>query len=239
MDDDNSILDDLEDELSEFTDSDPYDPAEEFEGDGDADEAHSVSVRWPDVEPVERDLTAEEWGIHGEGLERDWEAFAAMLNEGRIGSQPADVHPTRPEQATGWDETGMPLARDGMKWKGEHLFVRVALTPETMLRVQGEVGAAGDMTPERFATNLEPKVNDYVERFEDGDRPPEFFAFLDNDGTLQGPQEGRHRSAAAMKAGIDLVPAVLLWDTSGTFHRPSKYRDGTDGYRHDYPGRSE
>jgi len=239
-DDEPGILDEIESELSDLGtgdgDGEPYDPTEEFEDTG--GDAGAVTVEWPDVDPTTRDLSAEEWGIQGEGPPELWDRFTEMLNSGRIGEQPAEIAPARPEQAEGWGETPMPMARSAQKPRGKHLFAHVAASPETVFRVQGQAGANDyGGTAEDFATTLQPKVHDYAERFEAGDRPGEFHAFVTSDGDVQGPQEGRHRSAAAMLAGLEWVPLVVLWETDGTFRRPSSINSVEEGvdYVKNYP----
>jgi hypothetical protein len=195
----------------------------------DAGSEYGVDVEWPEVEPVERNLSPQEWGIYGEGLDSDREKFAEMLNDGRLGSQPAEIRRSPP---TGWGEVTL----SELKERGKHLFTSIGVTPETMLRVQGQIGENQLGTPAReFATDVAPKVEDYTERFEAGERPRKFYVFLTNDGELDGPQEGRHRAAAAMMAGLNWVPSIVLWNTAGTFRRPNSFSDGTAGYRSEYP----
>lgn len=230
------ILKEIEEDLEDLSvpEDGPYSSSFERDEEPAADVPRNpTSAEWPDVSPIERNLTPEEWGIFGEGLDSDREEFAAMLNEGMIGSQPAEIRPDAPE---GWGEAFVGSARSAQNPRGYHLFTHVGVTPATMFRVQGQIGANElGGTAEEFALSLEPVLEDYVELYEQGERPGKFYAFLDNDGVLQGPQEGRHRAAAAMLAGIDWVPVVLLWDTSGTFDRPKSYREGTPGYRAEYP----
>lgn len=198
-----------------------YDPVDDLDG------RDVPDVEWPRIEPTFRDLTAEEWGIHGEGVPDDVDRFTAMLNGGRLGTIQAELRPEPPE---GWAGAGMPMVRSAQKPRGKALFAHIGATPETMLHVEGMVGERqSGIKRKEFALDLEPKVADYAERFRQGDRPGRFFALITHDGVLEGPQEGRHRAAAAMMADVPWVPVVVVMDTEGQFTRRDHRRpDGQE-----------
>lgn len=226
------IIEDLEDELPDGTDGDEipdrdgvYDPAD------DLDSRETWLPEWPAVAPATRELSAEEWGIYGEGNLAAWDEFVAMLNDSRLGQLPAEIRPAAPG---GWGQARLPFIQSKQKERGKHLFAIIGTTPETMLRVEGQVGQTTWGTDRAEFIEMEPKVFDYAERFEDGDRPGRFFAVID-DGHLTGPQEGRHRAGAAMLAGISWVPTVVLFEST-PFERTEKWRkDDGPGYRKNYP----
>lgn len=230
---DDSILGEIEDELAELgRDADDvpdrdgvYSPSD------DVDSRDPVSMEWPDVNAETRSLTRSEWGIYGEGPPDQWDDMVDMLNSGRLGQLPAEIRPDAPD---GWGDAQMPNVRSDQKERGKHLFAYVGATPETMLRVEGQVGENVYGTDRaEFINPVRPKVLDYAERFKDGDRPGQFFAYVTHDGDLQGPQEGRHRAAAAMLAGLDWVPVVVLRETGPTFERwDEDLRTDYEGSRH-------
>lgn len=202
-----------------------YDPTTEFAGE---------SLTLPVPEPVERDLSAEEWGIIGEGPPRLWDEFVDALNAGRLDGVPVELTPDAPD----WGDP-LGFARSAMKPRGKTLVANVGMTPESMIRVQGEIGAGvyGDTSPSDFMSrHRSDDVAEYAERFEAGDRPRPFTVEMDQDGEFTTFQEGRHRALAAERAGLDAVPAFVLWDTAGTFVRRDHRRGPDDpGYRRNYP----
>lgn len=202
-----------------------YDPTTEFAGE-------NVTLSMPD--PVERDLSAEEWGIVGEGPPSLWDEFVDALNDGRIDDVPVEITPDAPD----WGDP-LAFAKSAQKPRGKTLAAHVGMTPESMMRVQGEIGAGiyGDTSPSEFMSrHRSDDVDDYAQRFEAGDRPRPFVVEVDKNGELTNHQEGRHRALAAEEAGLDVVHVIVLWETGGTFIRRDRRRGPDDpGYREHYP----
>lgn len=230
---DDGILGEIQGEMAAMKDDLPdrdgvYDPVDDMDPRG------SVAMDWPTVDPENHDLTPEEWGMRGEGTPDDWERFATALNYGIFAGHEYEIRPEPPES---WGRSTLPMVRSKRQERGKHLYVKVGVSAASHLRNEAVVGSSlwDDMEPRDFISELDPKVHEYREMFEDGQRPGDAFLFFDNDLTPTGPQEGRHRAAAALMAGIEWVPTWVLMDTAGTFYRSESRRkpDGP-GYRANY-----
>lgn len=180
----------------------------------------------PKADPSHHDLTAEQWGIYGEGTPEDWDSFVAALNRGRLPPATSEVRVDLSPDAPDWGEPRTGTHRSSMRERGKALFCEVSMSPLAMVRLQGKWGEAmsreygGNTEWTDFMSQVGCEaIERFAERFRQGEVPGPFAIEFDSDGAFSTAQEGRHRALATLLADMDRVPAILFWDTAGTFSR--------------------
>lgn len=128
------------------------------------------------------------------------------------------------------DESDPNFSREGSRrdyyrdWKGKEIAV-LEMPPE---KYMDEIGERGSKNVRDIVID-NPRVEEYVEKFSNGEKAPLPYIQFGKNGEVLG-QEGRHRTIAASKARIDKVPVIIEY-AKGT--HPSlldKYKDVTDSF---------
>ena len=109
-------------------------------------------------------------------------------------------------------------------WKGKELAVIEMPTSAYM----DEIGEYGNYTM-RQSINADGRVDEYVKRFENGERAPITYITYGENGKISG-QEGRHRAIAANRAGIEKMPVVIEYAKGTHPEILDKYKDVTERF---------